>query len=246
MASTPAPIQVPPVVAPMQHWVTTWGSFIKAHEKLLIIILASFLLFRAGQGIENIILKHDSKVATQAATVVKTDEVSNKALADQLSQMKSDAAKQTAILNNQISSLQSALVKQKAKDAISTPTEIDSRWQELLPLKPGSITSIDQSTTGVTNEAANQTVQALEEIPVLKVQVANLTTELGTDQKIIIQQDNTITGLNTQIVDEKSSHVADVKLEKDKAKKSFWKGFKVGLIVGAVGVEAVRIWAGRP
>lgn len=242
MATTPIPT---PTDTPI-HWTTTWGTFIKAHEKLLIILIASFLLFKAGQGIENIILKHDSKSATQAATLVQQDEKSNKEFQSQLARMKADADKQAASLDNQIHNLEIALKKQKQKDAASTPTEINTRWEELLPLRPGSIISIDPSTTGVTNEAANLTVQALEELPVLLVKVVNLTTELEEDKKIIVQQDNVITGLNKQIVDEKTSHIADVKVEKDKGKHAFWKGLKIGIVIGAVGTEVVRIWAGRP
>lgn len=241
MATTPTPAPVAPVT-----WITHYTAWIKAHEKLLIILLATFLLYRGGQGVENLILKHDAKTATQAAIVVQQDTTSNKALLDQLAQMKADAAVQQKTINASLALAQSALAAQQKKDAASTPTEINARWQILLPMKPGSVKSIDSSTTAITNDAANLTVQALEEIAPLRNQVVGLTAELSIDQGIINQQDNTIAGLNKQIVDEKASHVADVNLEKVKAKRSFWRGFKYGVVVGIVAIEAVRIWAGHP
>jgi len=228
------------------HWVSVYGAWIKAHEKILIIVLAALLLYRGGQGIENAFLHHDSKVASQAAIVVKSDDSSNKILLDQLAQMKADALAQQKALTTAIQQTNAALAAQQKKDAALSPTEIDTRWEGLVSLPPGSVVPLTVSTTSVTNEAAVQTVQALEEIPALKIQVTDLTTELNTDQKIIGQEDNTIIGLNKQIVDEKASHVADVNLEKAKAKKSFWRGFKIGFVVGAIGVEAIRVWAGRP
>ena len=242
----PTPTAPTPTAPTSQNWIEKWVALVKAHERLIITAVAAFLLFRAGRGIENIILKHDEKAAESAATLVQQDTVSNKQLQDQLTSMKASADAQTAKLKADIQSQLASIAAQKKKDASSTPAQIADRWEQLLPLRPGSITSVDPSTTGVTNEAANQTVQALEEIPVLKTQVVDLTTELNTSQGIVIQQDTTIAGLNTQIVDEKKSHVADVNLEKQKAKHQFWKGFKIGVVVGAVGVEAVRIWAGRP
>ena len=250
MGTTPTTPTIPTPTAPTaptsQNWIEKWVALVKAHERLIIIAVAAFVLFRAGQGIENIILKHDAKAAESAATLVQQDTVSNKQLQDQLTSMKASADAQTAKLKADIQSQLASLAAQKKKDTSSTPAQIADRWEQLLPLRPGSITSVDPSTTGVTNDAANQTVQALEEIPVLKSQVVDLTLELTTTQGIVAQQDNTITGLNKQIVDEKLSHVAEVKLAKDRGKKSFWRGFKIGLVVGVVGTEAIRIWAGHP
>lgn len=225
---------------------SNWAAFVKAHERLLIILLSAFLLYRAGQGIENVILKHDAKKSDVAASVVQQDTVSNKQLQDTLSAMKASAHEQAIKLKADIQSQIAGLASQQKKDAASTPTEISQRWQQLLPLHPGSIVALTPDITSVTNDAANVTVQALEQIPVLHNQIDALTTELDSSQKIVIQQDSAITGLNKQIVDEKTSHIADVKLEHDKGKHSFWKGFKVGIVVGVVGIEAVRVWAGHP
>jgi len=220
-------------------------TFVKAHETILIIGLAGFLLFRAGQGIENMWIRHDDHLAQQAATQVTTDTTSNKALADEIAQAKAKQDAEFAKINQSIVQAEADLKKQQAADSVATQQQILDRWKLLLPLKPGAVQS-NGSTDTITTEAATQTVQALEKIPVLELQVSDLNAKLLIDDGIIGKQDDLITGLNTQIVDEKASHVADVNLEKAKAKRSWFRGFKIGVIVGAVGTEAIRVWVGHP
>jgi small-conductance mechanosensitive channel len=244
MGTTPTPIQTPAVQTP--SWIATEITWIKAHEKLLIAALAAFLLFKTGQGIEHIVVSRDQRAATIAANTVAQDPSANKTLTDQLATMKAAVDAQTAKLNASIASSNAALAVQQKKDAASTPSRIDARWQGLLPLKPGSVTELSPNTTSVTNDAANQTVQALEQIPVLESEINSLTSEVAAQAGEISKQNDLIVGLSKQIIDETAKDTADVKLEKAKAKKSFWKGLKIGIVIGAVGTEAVRIWVGKP
>lgn len=228
------------------NWVTREITWIKAHETLLIILVASFLLYRTGQGVENLLIRRDEAGSQKATVTVQTDQSANDANQKVLDQLKSSADAQSRLLNQQIELQQKALAGQVKKDQSSTPSQIDTRWQQLLPLKPGSVTELDPANTKLTNDSANQTVQALEQIPVLQSQITSLTSELISDQKVIIQQNTVIVGLNKQILDEQVKDIADVKLEKAKARKSFLKGFKIGVIVGVISGEAVRLWAGKP
>src|ERR1035437_2471192 len=109
------PVQAPASTFPA--WVITWEKFVKAHETLIIIIFAALLLWKFDTSLENVFLKHDVNRAQQAAIVVKTDDTANKALQDQLAQMKADADRQAATLNAQIDSQLAALKKQQAADA---------------------------------------------------------------------------------------------------------------------------------
>lgn len=220
-------------------------TFIKAHERLIVIVIAAFLLYRTGQGMESAWIRHEDNRSRQAAQVVTVDTNANKALSDQVQQLKTDSDKQKAIIDNNLDTLMRTLNRQREEDLKATQQEILDRWKLLLPLKPGAVQS-NGSTDTITPEAATATVQALEEIPVLKTQVSDLNAKLLIDDQIIGKQDELITGLNKQIQDEKTSHTADVNLEKAKAKRSWFRGFKVGVVVGAVGTEAIRIWAGHP
>lgn len=224
---------------------TSYITFIKAHEKLIIIVLAAFLLFRTGQGIENIYFRRDSQIAQQATAKVNTDASSNKTLDDQLVAAKAqqDAAFQQ--LNQSIVDATTKLRAQQAADAEATQQQILDRWKLLLPMKPGAVQS-NGATDQITPEAATDTVKALEQIPVLQLQVNDLNAKLVIDDSIIGKQDDLITGLNKQIADEKASHIADVNLEKVKSRHSFLRGFKYGFVAGAVAVEGIRVWAGHP
>jgi hypothetical protein len=222
-----------------------WITFIKAHEKLIIIVIAALILFRAGQGIENMWIRHDDHLAQQAATKVVVDTTANKDLTDQLAQLKADSERHNAVIDLEIKTAISGLAKQQAIDANATQQQILDRWKLLLPMKPGAVQSNGSMDT-ITSEAATETVQALERIPILELQVNDLNAKLLMDDGIIGKQDGLIAGLSKQIVDEHASHVADVNLEKAKAKRSWFRGFKIGVIVGAVGTEAIHVWAGRP
>jgi hypothetical protein len=247
MSTTPNPTtSVETAPAPARpSALTNYITWLKAHEKLLIIAAGAFLLVHFYDKGLDVWQQHDQRVSTVAAAQVTTDSTANKALANQLAQMKTDADTRNSQLDAEIRQKITGLQKQQTLDVQSTQAQILARWQALLPMKPGAV---QQSGTNdiLTPDAANQTVQALERIPVLDAQVTDLNLKILIDDQVIGKQDSLIVGLNTQLVDERTSHVADVNLEKVKAKKSFMKGLKIGIIIGVVGTEAIHVWAGRP
>jgi ABC-type nickel/cobalt efflux system permease component RcnA len=220
-------------------------QFIKAHEKLIIIVLACFLLYRTGQGIENAWIRHDDKIATQAATAVTADTATNKQLSDQLAQVKTQQQAQNLQLTADITAKLAALQAQQKRDQLATQQQIIDRWKLLQPMQPGALQASGQNDV-ITPQAAAETVQQLEQIPVLKSEIQDQSQQITNDALVIVRQSDLIAGLNVQIVDEKKSHTADMNLEKAKSKRSWLRGFKWGLVVGAVGTEAVRVWAGHP
>jgi hypothetical protein len=224
---------------------SNYMAWFKLHERLIFIAVGAYLLMHFYDRGLSVWQQHDQKVATTAAGQVTTDTTANKALTDQLAQMKADADTRNAQIDAEIKQATLNLQKQQAIDAQSTQQEIIARWTALLPLKPGAV----QQTNGndvLTPDAANQTVQALEKIPVLEAQVTDLNSKILIDDQVIGKQDDLITGLNKQLVDEHTSHVADVNLEKVKAKKSFIKGLKIGFVAGAAVVEAIHLALGKP
>lgn len=246
MSTTPNPTtSVATAPAPVKpSLLTNYLTWFKAHERLLVIAVGALLLMHFYDKGLDAWQQHDQRIAAATTTQVTTDTTANKDLTAQLAQMKTDAETRNAQLDAEIRQKITGLAKQQAADAQSTQAQILARWQALLPMKPGAV----QPNGGndiLTSDAANQTVQALEKIPVLETQVADLDAKILIDDQIIGKQDDLITGLNTQLVDEKKSHVADVNLEKIKSKKSFIKGLKIGIIIGAVGTEVIHVWAGR-
>jgi hypothetical protein len=241
--STAQPQTAPAPVIP--NWVHAYILWIKSHEKLVIIAVGAFLLLHFYDRGLTAWEAYDKRNATQAAVKVQTDTTINKDLTDQLSKMKADADKRNSEIATEIKQALSGLAKQQSQDAQATQQQIVDRWKLLLPMKPNAVQT-NGTVDSITVEAANQTVQALEQIPVLQTEVSDLNAKILIDDGIIGTQDSLIVGLNKQIIDEKASHVADVNLEKVKAKKSFIKGLKIGIVVGIVGTEAIRILTGRP
>jgi len=229
----------------MNMTLTSYITFIKAHEKLITIVLASFLLYRTGQGIENVLLRKNEQKAQQAAAVVTNDAATNKVLSDQLAQVKAQTQQQNDKLNQDIAAKLDQLKKQQAVNAQATQQQILDRWKLLVPMKPGAV-QVNGVVDQITPDTATKTVQALEQIPVLQSDIQDLNQELVSDAVVIVKQSDLITGLNTQLVDEKKSHVADVNVLKQKSRTSWLHGFKWGVIVGAVGTEVIRVGVGHP
>lgn len=249
MSTTPNPVNITNTTtdpAPAKpSLLTSYLAWFKAHERLIFIAVGSYLLVHFYDRGLDAWKQHDQLVAGQATSKVVTDTTANKALSDQLVQMKAEADTRNASLDAEIKQATASLQKQQALDAQSTQQQILDRWKMLLPLKPGAVTASGNNDV-LTSDAANQTVQALEKIPVLETQVKDLNAKILIDDGIIGKQDDLITGLNKQLVDEHASHLADVNLEKVKSKKSFMKGLKIGIVIGIVGTEAIHVWAGRP
>jgi hypothetical protein len=246
MTDTPNTTNV--TTAPAQATPTLFGSYMtwfKAHERLIIIAAGAYLLLHFYDRGLSAWQQHDQTVAMAAGKQVTTDTALNKGLTDQLAQLKSNADAKTAALDAEIKQTTLSLQKQQAQDAQATQQQILDRWKLLLPMKPGAVQTSGMNDI-LTADAANQTVQALERIPVLEMQAADLNIKILLDDQIIGKQDDLITGLNHQLIDEHASHVADVNLEKVKAKKSFVKGLKIGFIAGVVFTEGIHLALGKP
>jgi hypothetical protein len=229
----------------LENKIRVWGLFLRAHERVLIILLSAFLLFHFGNKIEDEIIKRKTVKSDTAAIIVASDTTANKNAADQLAQIKTTADIQAKAFQAIDAANQAKLRAQQAKDAVANQQQIIDRWNALLSMPKGSLNTNNDVDT-VTQNAAIETVKNLERLPVLETEVTNLTAELSEDQNIIVRQSDLITGLDKQIVDEKASHAADVSLEKSKSKRNWLRGFKWGFVTGVVATEAVRVAIGHP
>lgn len=230
--TTSAPTTVPPATVITESW-------LKVHERLVIIAVGALLLLYIYSRGLSAWEAHDQRIASKAAQVVQIDAVNNKDLTAQLTQLKATTDQQNAALNLKIQSELTQLQKQQQQDAAATQQQILDRWKLLLPLKPGAVTAVN-GVDQLTPDAANQTVQALEQIPILQSEVHDLNTKILADDAIIGKQDDLIVGLDKQILDETAKNAADVKLLNVKVRHAWMSGFKWGLITGVVGAEVLR------
>ena len=214
---------------------SSYVTFIRAHEKLLIIALSGFLIFHFYGAALNAWIHHDDTLAAIAATQVKTDTTQTVALQQQVTLLQQQVAASNAALIAAIKTRNTQTQQQQQIDKTLPLPALASRWESLAQLQPTDINSTTVPGQLVVSDAGSRaTVQLLEEVPTLQANVKAEQTEIDNDQLIITKQGALIMQLNKDLTDEKASHVADVKLEKAKGKRSFIRGLKIGFGIGFI------------
>ncbi|VVB52887.1 Uncharacterised protein [uncultured archaeon] len=229
---------------------THYIAWIKAHEKLLIIVLAAFLTFHFYGKVLDLWDKHDQRqteiqkqVADTAAKKVEVDATANQQLLSQLADLKQQYALTQAQLQSVISQRTKDTNDQKKKNDASTSSEVATRIIQLLRLQPQDVTASPIDGTLVfTPSAGHADVNAIEDGVKAQADVLDLNKQVAACTTVTKKQDETISGLQVQITDEKTSHTADVKLKNDEIaqlkvekKKAWISGFKWGAIAGFIG-----------
>jgi len=158
-----------------------------------------------------------------------------------LQQLAATVAAQSKIDDAKIAAAkQTIVVKQQADAALPLPL-LSARWETLINLPPGSITPQVNGTVAVTTDAAHSTVNQLESIQPLTDQLAATQDQLKGCTTLSAQKDTTITGLQTDVAEQKKGRAEDAKVAKSNIRHAYWKGFKHGVIVGVVGTAAAVI-----
>jgi len=214
---------------------SSYVTFIRSHEKLLIITLSGFLIFHFYGSALNAWIHHDDTLAAIAATQVKTDTTQTVALQQQVTLLQQQVAASNAALIAAIKTRNTQTQQQQQIDKTLPLPALATRWESLAQLQPTDINSTTVPGQLVVSDAGSRaTVQLLEEVPTLQANVKAEQTEIDNDQLIITKQGALIMQLNKDLTDEKASHVADVKLEKAKGKRSFIRGLKIGFGIGFI------------
>ena len=232
-----------PVITPIATQLHPISVYLKAHEKLVLLVIAGLVLWFGIGKVDTLIQRHDSANIQQAKVVAQVQQEKNDALAKQIAQDKADYTALSAQVNArdaQLVQLQATLVtalaKQQATDKISTPTELTQRWNVLVPEAGAAVTP-----AGVTlpSEGARATVIELEKAPVLQQQLAAQTEELSNANKLVAAEGTQVTsltalvgGLQAKSVDDAKVCDARVKVVKAEARKSKLRFFKWGFITG--------------
>lgn len=190
---------------------TTYLAFIKAHERLIIVLSAFALLFTLTSKALSIWDSHDSKkvIVTQAQLIVDTK--ATDALQSQLSNLKNQMSSQNA-------SLQAVLSAKLKGDQTLTSSAAATRLG-------GSV--IDATTVQLPLDTARADIAQLDTLPVVEA-------ELTAETKLADTQGTLITALNTQIVDQTKACAAQVADLKVKNRRSFLRGLKYGFLAGFV------------
>ncbi len=226
------------------------SSYVKTHERLILIVIACVLAWGVSGKIQGLIAEHDKRAYDSAQAKLETQvqlnattAANNEKLAQEWKDLNAATQAQNAALERQNSELLVGLKQQQKTDATLIPTELSARIQNLAELPDKSVSPTPSGTFDVTNAGAVKLVQALELIPVQKVQLANAEAEKKNIQASLDKQTNEvipglkteITGLHSQIGDTQNVCDLRVKVEKDKARAGKRKWFLAGVIVGFIG-----------
>ena len=216
-------------------------KFIRAHEVLLLIVLGlGATAFIFNKALDK---SYDAAVAREksAEQTLQAQKEQN----DKLAAQNQQAAAQYAILLGQVTAdnkkltaemlqLSQTLATRQKQDAALPLPELASRWEFLI-----GTSGISSTGNGllISPPAGIQTVQSLESLPVLKQQLMDQTALSSDKDKqisslggIIMGDNEQIAGLNIQLSDASKACKAEVAV----AKKSKWKYFKAGAVVGYV------------
>ena len=214
------------------------SSAIERHEKLILALILSLVIWGAIGKVKDTIAAHDQTVLQQAQIVANTQaskDATTAALAQQQAaafQAQAAAAeKEKAALIAANTQLQTALAGQQKTDASLPPTELVQRWDVLVPNAGATVTP-----SGVTlpETGAVATVQQLELVPAQQQELANVQNELKTDDGLLQSAaglnktlTDQVSGLQLEIKDDKALCTQELSVQKDTYEKklrhrTFW------------------------
>lgn len=221
----------------------TISEIFKAHEKLVLALIAAGVLWFAIGKVDGIIAKHDDANLKQAQIVATAQEDKNAAIAAQVASDKAafDAlqaklqAQDAALIQANVA-LATALTKQQKVDATLPPTDLAARWNTLVP-NAGVSVSNGQAVIPMTGAVA--TVQQLEIIPAQQEEITNDQTLIENGNALAIAQTKQVndltaevTGLKLQSVDDAKVCQAQIAVVKADARKSKRRWFIAGFVAG--------------
>jgi|GEM_PF-2114711 len=243
MTTTPTNSSIAVTANPsiLPKWVTTWETFVKAHEKLCVVLVTGLLLWHFGDKAYNAYENYRKDQATITQKQLDQTTENNKTLAQTLAQMQAQYNADIVALTAKIAQSKQAVVIQQKTDAALPLPDLSARWQSMLVLPQGSITPQPNGTIAVTPDAAHTTVNELDKVGPLTDQNVDLNLELKSCTDLSTQKDKNLAGAQDELVLEKKARANDAQIAKDTQRKSFWKGTKWGAGLTAVGIALLKI-----
>jgi|SRR6185437_1023069 len=220
-------------------------TWLQKHERLLIIFAVLFVSFLVVNKTLGIVASWEQHKATQAEKVLDAQKAKNDADLATAKGMLSDYQTQLAAATKEIATLTTAqvsrdrvvVVQQKA-DAAMPPSQLAQRWQGLVG--DSGVVPVATGYT-VSDSAALTTVQNLEQVPVLKADLADEQSKTAALQKdvasandLIGQGKIVVNGLQLQLTDKDKACTAELNATKAQARKGKLKAFGIGYGLGLV------------
>jgi hypothetical protein len=234
-------------------------KFVKAHETILMVVLAAGLVFGVAGKVESTIAAHDNVEYGKALLADKAQADANAAIAAQVASdriafdaLQAKMQAQDAALIQANTALSTALAKQQKTDDVMTTSQLIARWQTLVPqAKFDGAPMTPDGGVDVSPANAHATVDVLEQVPVLTQQLANSTQQttdalslLSADAKQVSDLNTEVSGLKLKAVDDAQVCKEQVKVAKDAARKGRRKWFEIGFVTGFLARQFVKTETG--
>ena len=228
-------------------------SFLKLHEKLLMVVLVlSTLGYGLSRYFDAAAVRADAKVATAEATLV-SQEKQNALLAANSAQVLAQYQAMVTTLTAQNAALTAAISQRnktltQAQTVVKTAplSDVAKTWQAAIGGENDIISSINGLV--VDDAGSRRTVDMLLALPVVQADLADETkmyegaVAAGQQaQTVITTQSNQIAGLSLQITDADKQCRAEVTAAKAEGRKGKVKWFKIGFVTGFLS----GLWAGH-
>ena len=234
-----------PEIANAQTVVTNVESWLKVHERLLIVLFViAFGVFLA-QKYFDLSASIENHKFVQSQSVLKAQQDKNTEAIKEAQSALADY--KTALQQSKVQNTKLALaVTQRDKQLTQTQTQdktlptdqLASKWQSMVGTS--EVKSVDAGYQ-VSVAAGLATVEQLEQVPVLQQNLSdeqqketNLQNTLDKSNDLITQGKTVVTGLQSQIVDQQKTCSIEVQTAKDNARKSRLKWFGAGFIIGYI------------
>lgn len=229
------------------------SSYIKAHERLIVILVLaglSFVIYSKGVAY---LVSRDQLAASKATQVLQAQaEINAKEATDakQTLLQYQQLAQQLIASNQAIALAQQKLAvdtqKQQAVDKTLPPAALAARWTDLVKVSPETVQPSKEGYT-VSQDTAQQTVSQLEAVPQLQTSITDWKQINSNDNKQIAGQDgvinslhNQVDGLNKQITDADKACQAQITVVKAEARKSKLRWFIGGFVAGFISRQLIK------
>ena len=220
-------------------------SWLLLHERLVIIVLLLVFSFFVLDKSLGIVASWEQHRASVAAAQVAADKAKNdvalaqaKQTLEEYKDLLQQSVAENAKLEQGIVARDTLLVTQQKKDETLPPSELALRWQGL-----AGDSGIEATTSGfgVSDTAARSTVSKLEQVPVLKQDLAdeqaknaNLSADVNKANDLIGQGKIVVNGLQLQLQDQNKACTTQIAAVKAEARKGKLKWFGIGFVTGYV------------
>ena len=205
---------------------STYLTWLRAHEKLLIEVVAGIMLWFSTNAVLKRWDAYQASKTNAAQQVVASDKATNASLESQIASLKAANAASAALYRSQLAA-ETAAIAQITKTVSQMPAPTVAH--DLGGTAP------DASTVVLPLDSAKIDLAAIQTLDLTKQELASTQNQLTSETSLETRQETLVEGLQKQLGDQDKACQAQVAQLKTEKKRAWLSGFKYGAIAGFVG-----------